>query len=166
MWPSSYGVRQRPRRSGFNPRSKTQKIMWYRSRVKWSKLGKGVAPSPTPWCSSYWKGSLQVTLGYGHQLYFTYIYTDIVFIFFYHISPVFIQFFFPFFPPSFLFMHTNKLSFFIILIYFVCSFPFLFSFCLNLILIYSFFLIPNFKIFMCFIWMFEFLNIMKIWINI
>ena len=28
----------------------------------------GVAPSPTPWCSSYWKGSLQVTLDYGRQL--------------------------------------------------------------------------------------------------
>ena len=29
----------------------------------------GVAPSPTPWCSSYRKGSLQVTLDYGRQLY-------------------------------------------------------------------------------------------------
>ena len=27
----------------------------------------GVAPSPTPWCSSYRKGSLQVTLDYGRQ---------------------------------------------------------------------------------------------------
>ena len=38
----------------------------------------GVAPSPTPWCSSYRKGSLQVTLDYGRQLYFylyIYIYT-------------------------------------------------------------------------------------------
>ena len=25
----------------------------YVSRVKWSNPGKGVAPSPTPWCSSY-----------------------------------------------------------------------------------------------------------------
>ena len=33
-----------------------------RSRVKWSNPGIWVAPSPTPWCSSYWKGSLQVTL--------------------------------------------------------------------------------------------------------
>ena len=33
----------------------------------------GVAPSPTPWCSSYRKGSLRVTLDYGRQLYFTYI---------------------------------------------------------------------------------------------
>ena len=27
----------------------------YRSRVKWSNPGKGVAPCPTPWCSSYQK---------------------------------------------------------------------------------------------------------------
>ena len=39
------------------------------SRVKWSNPGKGVALSPTPRCSSYWKGSLQVALDYSHQLY-------------------------------------------------------------------------------------------------
>ena len=43
-------------------------IIRYGSRVKWSNPGKGVAPSPTPWCSSYWKGSLRVTLDYGHKL--------------------------------------------------------------------------------------------------
>ena len=43
----------------------------YESRVKWSNPGKGVAPYPTPRCSSYWKGSLLVALDYGHQLYFT-----------------------------------------------------------------------------------------------
>ena len=41
---------------------KTQKIVLdtsllntirYVSRLKWSNPGKGVAPSPTPWCSSY-----------------------------------------------------------------------------------------------------------------
>ena len=32
------------------------------SRVKWSNPGKGVAPSSTPWCSSYRKGRLRVTL--------------------------------------------------------------------------------------------------------
>ena len=32
----------------------------YVSRVKWSNPRKGVAPSPTPQCSSYWKGSLLV----------------------------------------------------------------------------------------------------------
>ena len=42
----------------------------YVSRVKWRNQGKGVAPSPTPWCSSYWKGSLLVALDYSHQLYF------------------------------------------------------------------------------------------------
>ena len=40
----------------------------YVSRVKWSNPGKGVAPSPTPRCSSYWKGSLLVALDYGCQL--------------------------------------------------------------------------------------------------
>ena len=42
----------------------------YVSRVKWSNPGKRVAPSTTPWCNNYWKGSLLVTLNYGHQLYF------------------------------------------------------------------------------------------------
>ena len=43
----------------------------YISRVKWSNPGKGVAPSPTPRCSSYRKGGLWVALDYSHQLYFT-----------------------------------------------------------------------------------------------
>ena len=47
----------------------TLSIVRYGSRVKWSNPGKGVAPSPTPWCSSYQKGSLRVTLDYGRQLY-------------------------------------------------------------------------------------------------
>ena len=42
----------------------------YISRVKWSNPEKGVAPSPTPQFSSYWKGSLLVTLDYNRQLYF------------------------------------------------------------------------------------------------
>ena len=42
----------------------------YVSRVKWSNPGKRVALSPTPLCSSYWKESLRITLGYGRQLYF------------------------------------------------------------------------------------------------
>ena len=68
------------RRPGFNPRSShTKTLKWYLippcltlsiirygSRVKWSNPGNGVAPSPTPWCSSYRKGSLRVTLDYGH----------------------------------------------------------------------------------------------------
>ena len=44
-------------------------IIRYGSRVKWSNPGKEVAPSSTPWRSSYWKGSLRVTLDYSHQLY-------------------------------------------------------------------------------------------------
>ena len=38
-----------------------------KGKVKQSR--EGVAPSPTPWCSSYRKGSLRVTLDYGRQLY-------------------------------------------------------------------------------------------------
>ena len=39
-------------------------------RVKWSNPEKGLSPFPTPRCSSYWKGSLQVTLDEGRQIYF------------------------------------------------------------------------------------------------
>ena len=51
----------------------TFSIRRYRSRVKWSKPGKGEAPSPTPWCKSYRKGSLRVSFDYGRQLYKYYI---------------------------------------------------------------------------------------------
>ena len=34
-------------------------------KAKWSNPGKEVAPFPTPWCSSYWKGSFWVALNYG-----------------------------------------------------------------------------------------------------
>ena len=47
----------------------TLSIIRYRSRVKWSNPGNGVAPSPTPRCSSYWKGSLLVTLDCSCRLY-------------------------------------------------------------------------------------------------
>ena len=50
----------------------------YVSREKWSNPGKGVAPSSTPRCRSYWKGRLQVALDYGRQLYFYYTYIYIV----------------------------------------------------------------------------------------
>ena len=45
----------------------TLSIIRYVSRVKWSNPGKGVAPSPTPWYSCYWKGKLRITLDCGHQ---------------------------------------------------------------------------------------------------
>ena len=45
-------------------------IIRYVSRVKWSNPGKGVAPSPTPQCCSYWKGSPRVALEYTRQFYF------------------------------------------------------------------------------------------------
>ena len=80
----------------------TLSITRYRSRVKWSNPGNVVAPSPTPQCSSYWKGSFRVALDYGRQRYFFY--------------------FFLFF--SFDFFYLFFLSFF--------SFLFFFSFCCNL----------------------------------
>ena len=48
----------------------------YKVRIKGKveQSREGVAPSPTPWCSSYRKGSLRVTLDYGRQLYLLYIY--------------------------------------------------------------------------------------------
>ena len=49
----------------------------YISRVKWSNQRKGVAPSPTPRYSSYWKGSLLVALDYGCQL--TYLWSVYLF---------------------------------------------------------------------------------------
>ena len=44
----------------------------YKVRIKGKveQSREGVAPSPTPWCSSYRKGCLRVTLDYGRQLYF------------------------------------------------------------------------------------------------
>ena len=50
-------------------------IIRYVLNIKWSNTGKEVASSLTPRCSTYWKGSLQVTLDYGRQLYlYIYIY--------------------------------------------------------------------------------------------
>ena len=75
-------------RPGFNPRSCHTKDFkkWYLIpprltlsniryvlRVKWSNPGKGVAPSATPWCSSYWKESLLVALDFSRQLYYSYL---------------------------------------------------------------------------------------------
>ena len=47
----------------------TLSITRYWSRVKWSNPRNGVAPFPTPWCSSYQKGSRRVTHDSGCQLY-------------------------------------------------------------------------------------------------
>ena len=48
--------------------NRTLSIIRYGLWVKLSSLRKGVAPSPTPQCSSYWKGSLQVPLDKSRQL--------------------------------------------------------------------------------------------------
>ena len=62
----------------------TLSIIRYGSRVKWSNPGKEVAPFPTPWCSSYRKGSLLVALDCSHQLYYYFTYM-IEITYFYHI---------------------------------------------------------------------------------
>ena len=41
-----------------------------RIKGKVEQSREGVAPSHTPWCSSYWKWSLWVTVDYSRQLYF------------------------------------------------------------------------------------------------
>ena len=41
--------------------------------------GNGVAPSTTPWCCRYRKGSLRVTLDYGRQQQFTYYINNFAF---------------------------------------------------------------------------------------
>ena len=51
----------------------TLSIIRYGSRVKWSNPGKEEAPFSTPWCSSYRKGRLWVTLDYSRELFFTII---------------------------------------------------------------------------------------------
>ena len=45
----------------------TLSIIRYGLRVKCSNPGKGMAPTPTPRCSSYGKGSLRITLDDGRQ---------------------------------------------------------------------------------------------------
>ena len=46
----------------------------YKVRIKGKckNADKGVATSPRPRCSSYWKGSLLIALDYGRQIYFYY----------------------------------------------------------------------------------------------
>ena len=60
---------QRLKKWYFMPPCLTLNIIRYGSRVKSRNPGKRVAPSPTPWCSSYRKRSLWVILNYGRQLY-------------------------------------------------------------------------------------------------
>ena len=51
----------------------TLSIIKYGSRVKGSNRRKGVAPFPTPQCSSYCKRKHQVALDYSRQLHFTFL---------------------------------------------------------------------------------------------
>ena len=78
----------------------------YVSRVKWSNPRKRVAPSPTFWCSSYWKGNLLVAFDYSHQLYFVYL---LVWIILYNKPDIFTIFFLmgrTYFPS--IFHHLTK----------------------------------------------------------
>ena len=59
---SQVGLYQRLKKWYLIPPWLTHRIIRYVSRVKWGNPGKGVAPSLTPRCSSYWKGSLRVAL--------------------------------------------------------------------------------------------------------
>ena len=88
-WPSGLSVRQWPGDQGSIPARvipKTQKMVLdasllntqhYKVRIKGKveQSREGVAPSPTPWCCSYRKGNLRVTLDYGRQLYFNMIFS-------------------------------------------------------------------------------------------
>ena len=57
-----------------DPPCLTLSIIRYQSRAKWTNPGNGVAPFPTPQCSSRLKGNLRITLDYGHQLIYICIY--------------------------------------------------------------------------------------------
>ena len=61
----------------------TLSITRYVSRVKWRYPGKGVEPSPTPRCSSNWKGSLRVPLDYSRQQLISYNQIFIIHIYMY-----------------------------------------------------------------------------------
>ena len=86
----------------------TLSIIRYLSGVKWSNPRKGVAPSATPWCSNYWKGSPSTTVS---QLMYIYIFLLSAFFFFFF-------FFFSIKKKSFQFDLNNctDLSFYEILI--------------------------------------------------
>ena len=73
-------VIQKTQKWYLTPPCLTLSIIRYGSRIKWVSPRKGVAPSPTLWCSSYRKGSLWVTLDYSHQLYLIFM----IIIFFWH----------------------------------------------------------------------------------
>ena len=69
---------QRLKKWYLKPPCLTLSIIRYGSRIKWSNPWKGVPPFPTPWCSSYRKGSHRVTLDYVRQLYLLFISYSIV----------------------------------------------------------------------------------------
>ena len=65
---------QRLKKCYLIPPCLTFNIIRYISRIKCTNPGNGVAPSQTPLCSSYLKGSLWVALDYSFQVYFLLIF--------------------------------------------------------------------------------------------
>ena len=55
----------------------TLNIIRYKVRVEWSNIWNRIVLSPSPRCSSYWKGSFRVTLDQGHQLYFLLVFLSV-----------------------------------------------------------------------------------------
>ena len=84
----------------------TVSIIRYGSRIKWRNPGNGVAPSPTPRCNSYWKGSLQVSVDYDRQLYiYIYIYIYIYEKHFYTVEFISIYIYICIYQP----LHMNRM---------------------------------------------------------
>ena len=59
---------QRLKKWYLRPPCFTFRIIRYISKVKWNNPGKGVTPSSTPRCCSYWKRGHRVALDFSHQL--------------------------------------------------------------------------------------------------
>ena len=62
----------------------TLSMIWYVSRVKWTNPGKGVAPSPTPWCKAIKEGTFGSPLTPVANFPYLYIY---IYIYIYIYSP-------------------------------------------------------------------------------
>ena len=107
--------------------------------------GNGVAPSPTPWCSSYWKGSLRVILDNSHQLFFVTFYLYIFYLLLCLFTYLFIQLLF----IKFLFIVIFYLFIYYVRSFFIyCYFLFI-HFLFIALFIYSFLYIVMFYLLLC-----------------
>ena len=90
----------------------TLSMIRYRSRVKWSNPRKWVAPFPTPWCSSYRTVSLRVTLGYGRQLYYVYIYRRVgLYWYIYIYIYIYVYTYIHMYTHTYIYVHTHTHTF-------------------------------------------------------